>query len=532
MRLITYVVAFCLLFAGVTLTAPAKQPSAPGGSRLVIGNGTDPHTLDPYGAQSEPEYTVYKNLFEPLVAIDDQNRVIPAQAIAWSLSEDGRQYRFTLREGLRWSNGDALTARDFVFALRYAINPDNALVRADALKNLHIVNAEDIINRRKPVESLGVQAVDDSTLLINLDIPIPYALTVIRRFIYPLHEKSIAANPKKWAHPGNMVSNGPYTLHNWVINESITLKKNPYYYDSDSVRIEEVDFLPLSSESELKRYQANELHIATYIPNPMLEKLKRDIPEQLVSRPVHATYFYIFNTKDPKLADARLRRALSLAVDRPLITNRITRGGEPPAYFATPPQANEFTAPELPVITQSDAERIKEAKKLYKEAGYGSDNPLKLELLYNTREIHKQIALAINDMWKKNLGVKLTLKNMDFSSLIAEIGQGKFELARMGWFLTDPEPCLMLEIFKTGHAFNNMQYSNPEFDRIQKQACTGIHNQSRAPLFDSLEHLLASDAPIIPVHFYNRIRLVKPSVGGFPETSDDFYVKNLYFRQP
>ena len=477
---------FSCLFLGMIIaslcSAAPVRPAQERSPRLVIGNGTDPHSLDPYSAQTEPEYAVYKNLFEPLVSIDDQNRVTPALAIVWSLSEDGRQYRFTLREGLQWSNGDALTAGDFVFALRYAVNPDNALPRADVLKNLHIVNAEEIINRKKPVEFLGVQAIDDRTLLINLDTPIPYALTVIRRFIYPLHEKSITANPKKWAHPGNMVSNGAYTLQKWVINEYITLKKNPYYYDSDSVRIEEVDFLPLQSESELKRYQANELHIATYLPNPMLEKLKKDLPDQLVSRPVHATYFYIFNTKDPKLADGRLRRALSLAVDRPLITDKVTRGGEPPAYFVTPPQANEFSAPKLPSITQSDAERILEAKKLYKAAGYGSDNPLKLELLYNTREIHKQIALAINDMWKKHLGVKLTLKNMDFSSLIAEIEQGKFELARMGWFLTDPEPCLMLEIFKTGHAFNKMQYSNPEYDRIQQQACTGVHNQVTGPL--------------------------------------------------
>ncbi|WP_079253669.1 peptide ABC transporter substrate-binding protein [Endozoicomonas arenosclerae] len=521
-------IVLLLLLIGVSVPSSAKNPST-----IVIGNSTDPDSLNPYNSQTIVGHQIHKNLFEGLIIKDRDNQFFPAQASHWTLSEDGRTYTFKLRPDLKWNNGESLTAKDFEFAARYAINPDNTFIRAQIFETLHVLNATEILNRKKPVQSFGVIAEDDHTLRVHLSKPVPYALDIIEYLLMPLHQASVEKEPKRWAQPGYLISNGAYQLDSMVINEHVTIKRNPFYRNNKQVSIDKAVFLPLQPEVEYKRYQADEIHITASVPPKLYNKLKQSIPDQLSSHPTNAVYYYSLNLKHGKMNNQALRNALSMAIDRELITDKITRQGEKPAFTFTSAHFNDFEPPRLPKNTLSRTEQIKEAKRLYNEAGYGPDKPLELEILYNTMDKHRQIALAISDMWKNTLGVKTRLNNMEFNSMLAQMKQGQYEVARVGWSVVSPEPCMILELFKSDYAFNEGRYQNPKYDELLEQACTGIptpqFSQERKQLFQKLETILDKDVPAIPIYFHTQHHLVKPEVRGFPNSGemDGFYIREL-----
>ncbi|WP_051786034.1 peptide ABC transporter substrate-binding protein [Endozoicomonas numazuensis] len=517
-----------LFLSSTSVLSLADEPGT-----LVIGNSADPDSINPYNSQTIVGHHIQKNLFEGLIVKDRTGQFIPAQASNWSLSEDGKTYTFQLRPDLKWSNGAPLTAKDFVFATQYAINPDNTFIRAQIFETLHVTHATDIIQRKKPVESLGITAEDAQTLKIQLSKPVPYALDIIEYLLMPLHQASIEKDPKRWAQPGHLISNGAYQLDSWVINEQVTVVKNPHYWNQEKTKIDKAVFLPLQSDIEFKRYQTGEVHITANIPPKLYPKLKKTIPEQLRSHPTHAIYYYTLNIKNEKMNNQPLRQALSLAIDRELITDKITRQGETPAFTFSSSHFNDFEPPVLPKASLSKPDRIKEARRLYKEAGYEPEKPLEIEILYNTMDKHRQIALAISDMWKNTLGVKTRLNNMEFNSMLAEMQRGQFQVARVTWSVVSPEPCLVLELFKSDYAFNEGRYQNPEYDRLLEQACTGIpspeFSQERKALFQRLERTLDEDVPAIPIYFNTQHHLVKPEVKGFPESGviDDYFIREL-----
>ncbi len=500
---------------------------------LVIGNGADPRTLNPYQIETLPTYNIVKNLFEGLLEVSPDNQLLPAQAENWQVTPDGKTLTFKLRKGLKWSNGDKLTARDFVFAMQYAVDPQNALFRARTLVSAQVANASDIIAGKKAVSTLGVQAVDDLTLVIKLEQPIPFALRMLGRDTVPLHQRTIDKYGTHWALPGRIVSNGSYLLAAWTINEFVQLERNPRYWNERSASIKAVRFLPLSQEAELQRYLAGEIHITNGLPVSQQERLKKKFPKDIKSHLFFATQTYTFNISNKKVADKRVRKALSYAIDRELIAEKILKETGQPAYWFTPPGAVNFSDPNIALSQMSAEQRIKEAKALYKSAGYSDKNPLVITLLYNTSEEHKRVALAIADMWKKHLGVKATLNNQEFNSMVSDILGGNFDVARIGWTFMDQEPCLMMETFLTKHPFNNSRYKSNNFDQFYKQACTVI-NSSRGQLLAQAEQLLAEDVPAIPLFNPFYTRLVKPIVGGYPNNnqSANFYVKDLYFKKP
>ena len=501
---------------------------------LIIGNGAESDSMNPYNSQTAVDYRISKNIFEGLLSKDSSENLIPAQAKSWELSKDGKTYTFHLRQGLKWSNGDPLTAKDFEFALRYAVDPANAQIRAKILETIHITNVSDILSGKIPAEKLGVHAIDDLTLKVTLSKPVPFALNIIEYLFVPLHRASVEKYGKQWAQPGKLVSNGAYTLDDWVVNEFVSVKKNPYYWESEKVKIEKAMFLPLQPDPELKRYKSGGMHITSTVPPLMYERIKKTMPEQVRSHPMYAVYYYNLNIKNDKLSNKSLRQALSLAIDRPLITNHVSRQGEQPAYSITPIIFNDFSPPDPPML--SAIERAEKARQLYREAGFSQEKPLELEILYNTMDSHRQIALAVSDMWKKTLGIKVKLKNQEFNSMLADARQGKFEVARMSWLTVSPEPCMMLELFKTGYTFNESGYSNPTFDSLLEDACTGIptpeFREKRRGLFKELEQILAQDVPSIPIYFNVQNRLVKPEVGGYPPSGriENFYLRDLYFK--
>ena len=290
-------IALFQLLAGTSVLSLAHNNV----STLVIGNSTDPDSLNPYNSQTIVGHQLHKNLFEGLIVKDRSGQYVPAQAADWTLSEDGKTYTFKLRPDLQWSNGDALTAKDFEFAARYAIDPDNTFIRAQIFETLHVANATDIIQRKQPVKKLGVEAEDNHTLKVTLSKPVPYALDIIEYLLMPLHPDSVNQYPKRWAQPGHLVSNGAYQLDSWVINEQVTVIKNRFYRNQKATKIEKAIFLPLQPEVEYKRYQTGEIHITANVPSKLYEKLKKTIPDQLSTHPTHAIYYYSLNIKNEKI---------------------------------------------------------------------------------------------------------------------------------------------------------------------------------------------------------------------------------------
>ncbi|MGB1581954.1 MAG: peptide ABC transporter substrate-binding protein, partial [Nevskiales bacterium] len=393
-----------------------------GRSVLRRGNGAEPETLDPHRAQSVTSSNILRDLYEGLVGEAPDGRLIPGAAERWEVSSDGKTYVFHLRKDASWSNGDPVTAEDFAYGLRRCVDPATGSPYAEILAP--IVNTKAIINGEKPPESLGVTALDAHTLQINLKAPTPYFLGLLTHSSsYPAHQGSVKQHGDAFTQPGNHVTNGAYVISEWVVASHIRLERNKHYWDNANTGIDIVKYLPIDNvDSEFKRYLAGELDMTGSIPIPRLEWAKKNLQQDYRTYPSLAVYYYGLNTtKAPFKESPALRRALSLAVDRRIITEKVTRGGELPAYSWVPPGVSNYTPQKTDYAQWPREKQISEAQRLYNEAGYSQEKPLEIELRYNTSEGHKKIATAIASMWKTNLGAKVTLINEEWKVFLANV---------------------------------------------------------------------------------------------------------------
>ena len=506
---------FCLM-AGIAFASGFDSTDK--GDTIHLGLPSTPHTLNPFQIATADSAFVAENLFEGLVELTADGDLVPAQAESWRIENEGHRIVFTLRKGLRWSNGDLLTAGDFVEGFRYLANPDNGFMMTARLKMLKLVNMDAVTSKKLPPESLGVSAPDDLTLVINLDQPVDYAVDLLTNQ-YPLHSPTVKKYGEGWAKSGQMVVNGAYSLNNVVLNERLELKKNPYYRNAAAVKIPYAVVYPLSTDTELKYYEAGKIDItfSTVIPGKY-QWLKKRFGSELKMHAQPGTYFYSFNLENPKVQDPRLRQALAYAIDRELITTKVTGYGYQPARTYAPPSTLNGIAPKhLPLLAMTQQEREVEAKRLYRESGHGPENPLTLEILYNTSENHKLIALAISDMWKRVLGVKTKLRNVEWNSLEAELFEKTFETVRTGWVMGGTNACFLYHIFIREARSNVSSYKSDAFAQQLQQACYSYDSDARAAALEKVETILAEDMPAIPIYHYVSVRLVKPRVQGFPE---------------
>ncbi len=305
---------------------------------LVRGNGSEPASLDPQKIEGSPGGNVAKDMFEGLVTQDSNGNIIPGQAESWKISDDNRVFTFKIRDSARWSNGNPVTAHDFVFAFQRAVNPETASRYAWYMEIPTIQNASAIIKGNKPVSSLGVKALDDKTFQVNLEKPVPYFIKMLGHYTtFPAPKKVIDQFGDEWTKPGNMVTNGAYQLEEWRVNERIVLKRNPYYWNNSETVINKVTYLPITSQTaELNRYKAGELDMTYEIPLEHYRSLKKDIPEEIRTTPQLGTYYYEFNVAKPPFNDERVRKALSYAINRTAITQYVIGQGQTPAYTFTP----------------------------------------------------------------------------------------------------------------------------------------------------------------------------------------------------
>ncbi|MEX2497722.1 MAG: peptide ABC transporter substrate-binding protein [Wenzhouxiangellaceae bacterium] len=499
---------------------------------LHRGNGEEPQTLDPHRATGVPTANILRDLFEGLATTAPDGRIVPGAAGRWDISRDGMTYTFYLRDNARWSNGDPVTAEDFVFSFRRSVNPKTAAVYGRML--IPIENAQAILAGRQKPETLGVEALNDHTVQIRLDDPTPYFLGLLTHpSTYPVHAPSLVDHGDDFVLPGNLVSNGAYRLVDWVPRSRITLNRNPHYHAADRVIIERVVFYPIEDENnEFQRFRVGDLHWTDQVPSNLFRWLSANLPQALSVSPWFGTYYFGFNlTREPFEENLLLRQALNLAIDREILTGKVTQFGEIPTFTLVPEGLPDYPPPVPDYAALSQAEREQMARELYRQSGYADDQPLEVELRYNTSENHRKIAVAISAMWKQVLGVRTRLINEEFRVFLQNRAlKRNTEVFRAGWIGDYQDAFTFLELFHSEHRRNDSGYDNPRYDRLLEQISTERIPARRRNLMVEAERMLLADQVVMPVYTYVTKRLVNPLLKGWEPNVMDFHPsRQMYF---
>lgn len=505
-------------------TVLAKQ------QELVRHIKDEPASLDPAKAVGLPEIQVIRDLYEGLVNQDANGNIIPGVATRWQ-TNDQKIWTFTLRNDAKWSDGTPVTAQDFVYSWQRLVDPKTTSPFAWFAALAGITNAQDIIDGKAKPETLGVTAVDAHTLRVQLDKPLPWFVNLTANFsLYPVN-KTVVESDKNWTRPGKLVGNGAYVLADRVVNEKLVAVPNKYYWDNAKTVIQKVTFMPINQESAAtKRYQAGDIDITESFAKNQYQKLKKELPGQVFTPAQLGTYYYAFNTQKGPTADARVRLALSMSIDRRIIAEKVLGTGEKPAWRFTPDVTAGFKPQSSALEESSQAELNAQAKMLLQAAGYGPNRPLKLTLLYNTQEVHQKIAIAVASMWKKNLGVDVKLQNQEWKTYIDSRNTGNFDVIRASWVGDYNEPSTFLSLLTSTNSGNIARFNDPAYDKVIRQASLENTAEARNADYNAAEKILAEKAPIAPIYQYTNGRLIKLWVKGYPITNpeDVAYTHTMY----
>lgn len=502
---------------------------------LVRNNGSEVVSLDPHKVEGVPESNVIRDLLEGLVNTNSEGQVVPGAAESWD-NKDYKVWTFHLRKNAKWSNGDPVTAHDFVYAWQRLVDPNVGSPYASYLEYGQIENVNDIIAGKKKPDALGVKAVDDYTFEVTLTAPVPYFYKMLSHTsVKPVNKKVIEQFGDRWTQPGNWVGNGAYKLKNWVVNERIVLERNPEYWDNDKTVINQVTYLPIASEvTDVNRYRSGEIDMSyNQLPIELFKKLQTEIPDQVKVDPYLCVYFYEFNNSKAPFDDLRVRTAFKMALDRETITDKVKAQGDLPAYTFTPPYtdgAGSLKKPEWASWPQE--KRNQEAIKLLEAAGYSKSNPVKFNLLYNTSDLHKKLAIAASSIWKKNLGgfAEVNLENQEWKTFLDTRRLGKHQVSRAGWCADYNEPSAFLNTLLSNSSNNRFFNKTEGFDALMDKSLTVKTDDERAAIYQELETMIDKDSVMAPVFHYVSARLVKTSIGGYTGKNplDEVYVKDLY----
>ncbi len=487
---------------------------------LHVGNGQEPQELDPHIITGVSEIKILSALFEGLVGQDPANLdPIPGAAESWDISPDGLSYTFHLRPGLKWSDGKTLKAEDFAYSFQRALTPEVAAPNAYLLYVLK--NAAAFYRGEVPFTDVGVNALDDRTLKLQLDHPAPYLLSLLAHPVwFPLQREAVASQGDAlgrspgWTRPGKLVSNGPFRLNDWKVNGFVQVVKNPHYWDAERTRLNQIYFYPTESrEAEERAFRAGQLHITEAMPVSKVGFYREQDHPSLQIDPYLGTYYLQLNIRNPVLADARVRRALGLAIDRDLIVQSITRGGQQPAWHFTPPGTGGYTAE----ITGRKNTEL--ARELLAQAGYpGGEGLPTLSYLYNTSENNKAIAEALQEMWRQNLGLSVELINQEWKVYTHSRETGQFDILRSSWIGDYLDATSFLDVWTSQSGNNFTGWNSPEYDHHLARARLSNVASQRFEQFEKAEGLLMREQPIIPLYFYTSVYLKHQSVKGFYPT--------------
>lgn len=504
--------------------APSDDADAP--AILLRGNGPDPDSLDPHRARSVESMHVLRDTFECLARLDQNAAPVPAAAASWTASADGLVYTFKLHPGLQWSNGDPLVAEDFVAGLRRLVDPATASQYAQVVSV--IVNASDIIAGKQPVSALGVEAPDAQTVVIRLSTPAPYLLGLMAHpSTAPLHRPSLAKFGDQFARPGNQVSNGAFVITEWLQGSFIRAQRNTRYRLNAANKLDGVKYIQIADENaELRAYRAGELHTTAVVPRGQFDWIRENLAAELHVAPQLNTYYYGLNLDRPLFRDARVRRALSMVIDRERLAQSVLRLGELPAYGWVPTGTFGYTPQTFDYATTPIAARIEEAKSLLAAAGYSAKKPLSFELRYNNGEVHTKVAVAVASMWKEALGIEVRLAGVEFKSLLDDINRRDVDAFRMSWSGDYNDPYTFLQYLKSDFGINLPHYRSPGYDNLMVDAERQADLARRRSLLEAAERIALADHALVPLYFYVNKHLVKPGVVGWYDN-----VMNIVYSQ-
>ncbi len=524
------VIVAALAGAALTLNGCSEGGSDQAASRsgppaLNRALAAEPESLDPQKSRSTQAADVLRDIGEGLVTYTPAGELVPGTAESWEIAGDGRTYTFRIREDARWSNGDPVTAADFVFGLRRLVDPATAAFYAAELGN--VVNAAAIVAGDKEPAELGVLAPDERTLVVSLARPTPYLLSLLTHpSTFPVHRGSVARHGDAFARPGTLLSNGAYVLADWEPGAMIDLQRNTHYWNDAETSIDHVRYHVVTQElAEFNRYRADELHVTSTVPPENFDQIRADYADELHVAPTLGVYYYGFNLTRPPFADnPELRQALSMAIDREVLVERITGRGEAPAYSWVPPGVDNYDPVELPYATLSQPERNAIAQSLYRKAGYSKAQPLHFELRYNTLDTHQKIALAIQAMWREVLGAEATIVNVEFQVLLDQMrGREVTQMFRSSWFGDYNDANSFLAIMQSDSAANIPGYANADYDALLESAGEQVDLARRRLYLEEAERVLLADHAVIPLYFYVSKHLVKPEVGGWQDNTLNYH---------
>lgn len=491
---------------------------------LKVNLSAEPPTFDPAQAQDNQAHTVLQTMYEGLTRVNaETGQAEPGIAEKWDISADGLVYTFHLRDA-QWSNGDPVEAADFVRAWKRVLDPATTPAPPYAYQLYYLKNGEEF-NTKKVTDfsQVGVKAVDAKTVEVTLKSPTPYFLGLLSFYTYyPVH-KSIEGNDKWATSKDTMITDGPYTLTEWTTGQAIQVTKNDKYWDAASIKLSKIDFtLVNSGATELLSYKNGELDRAGNpngeIPSEQLPIVKKDFPNEFVSKGIASTYYYEFNTTEKPFSNVKIRKALAMSINRQALIDNVTLGGQLPAFGYVPPGIAGADGEYRSAVKDSYfTEDVEQAKTLLKEGlqeeGLTALPPV--ELTYNTSENHKKIALAIADMWKNNLGITVNTVNQEWAVFIENRQHQNFQVARAGWVADYNDPMTFLDMWVTGGGNNDAGYANPEYDKLIADAKASSDLAKRQEDFAAAEKMLVQDDMVImPIYYYTNNSLTKEYLKG------------------
>ncbi len=482
-------------------------------------NSSEPGSLDPALAQGTHESWTLEHIFEGLMKRDKEGKIVPGMAKEYKLANDNVTYTFKLRDGIKWSNGDPVTAHDFEYSWKRALDPELA---ADYAFQLYYIKGGEAYNTGKgSVDDVKVKALDEKTLEVVLETPTGYFLELTAFYTYyPVNKNVVESNPDWAKDPATHVSNGPFTLTTWEHNAKIVLTKNPNYYDAKQVKLDGIEFAILEDENTAwQKYQGGEFDFLATVPQAVTAELQATKNPELVIGAMVGTYYYNLNNKMKPFSNVKIRKALSMSLDRETIVTKIAQGGQTAAAGVVPfglmDEKNKQYRDAVGNLIEYNPEK---AKQLFaeglKEEGMTAADFKKFVLLYNTSEAHKKIAQAAQEMWRTNLGIELQLENVDFQVKLDREKAGDFHISRAGWIGDYSDPMTFVDLWLTTSSFNDAKFSNARYDELVNKAKGTADQKVRFEAMREAEKILMDNMPIIPVYFYTQPYVQKPYVKG------------------
>jgi oligopeptide transport system substrate-binding protein len=525
---------FLVVSIALVCAAAAQAAVIPAGTQLnptqtlIRNNGSEPETLDPALAESVGANNLSRDLFEGLTASDSDGKIVPGVAESWKQT-DATTWVFKLRKNAKWSNGDPVTADDFVYGIRRFVDPKTASTYA-ATYGVFLLNGAEVVKGSKPPADIGVKAIDKYTLEIKTAFPVSFLPDVVsNNNLGPVHKASLEKNGKDWTKPGLLVSNGAYVLKDWQVNNRVVIEKNPQYWDAANVQLTKVTYLPIEDgNADVKLYESGENEWVYQLPPGTYEKYKVQYPKDTRNAPMLGLRYYSYQTQNPVFKDVRVRKALSMVIDRDILAQRVTADGQLPAYSVMVKGTVGADVTPYDWATWPMAKRVAEAKNLLQQAGVKPG--AKFSFSYNTSEYHKKMAVFAASEWKTKLGLDIETESMEFKVLLKKRHDGDFQMARNGWTADYNDASTFLTLIECDSDQNNNFNCNRKAQDLIKQGYASIDQAKRRSLLTQASKMIMEDYPIIPLLQYSVPRLVKPYVGGYSllNAQDRFRSKDLF----